>query len=61
MYLVDVDEVGNRVLLGVADAAAAGAVRAEAARLGIPAAAVAHADAGPPRSRAPRSATGRPP
>ena len=41
VYLVDVDEVGNRVLLGVGDATAVGAVRAEAARLGIPAAAVA--------------------
>jgi hypothetical protein len=40
VYLIDVDEVGNRVLLGVADATAIGAVRAEAARLGIPAAAV---------------------
>jgi hypothetical protein len=41
VYLIDVDEVGNRVLLGVADANAVGAVRAEAVRLGIPAAAVA--------------------
>jgi hypothetical protein len=40
VYLIDVDEVGNRVLLGVADANAIGAVRAEAARLGIPAPAV---------------------
>ena len=40
VYLIDVDEVENRVLLGVADANAIGAVRAEAARLGIPAAAV---------------------
>ncbi|HYR10672.1 MAG TPA: hypothetical protein VEQ60_23040, partial [Longimicrobium sp.] len=40
VYLIDIDEVGNRVLLGVADANAIGAVRAEAARLGIPAAAV---------------------
>lgn len=40
VYLIDVDEVGNRVLLGVADATAIGAVRAEAARLGIPAAAL---------------------
>ena len=32
--------MGNRVLLGVADATAVGAVRAEAARLGIPAAAL---------------------
>lgn len=36
VFLVDVDEVGNRVLVGVADAAATAAVRAEAARLGIP-------------------------
>jgi hypothetical protein len=40
VFLVDVDEVENRVMLGVADATATGAVRAEAARLGIPAAAV---------------------
>jgi hypothetical protein len=40
VYSIDVDEVGNRVLLGVADAGAIGAVRAEAARLGIPARAV---------------------
>ncbi|HEX2094704.1 MAG TPA: hypothetical protein VHG28_20025 [Longimicrobiaceae bacterium] len=40
VYLIDVDEVGNRVLLGVAGATATSAVRAEAARLGIPAAAV---------------------
>ena len=40
VYLIDVDEANNRVLLGVADANATGAVRAEAARLGIPAAAV---------------------
>jgi len=40
VYLIDVDEVGNRVSLGVADATAIAAVRAEAARLGIPAAAV---------------------
>jgi hypothetical protein len=40
VYLIDVDEVGNRVLLGVADANAIGAVRTEAARLGIPAAAI---------------------
>lgn len=46
VFLVDVDEVENRVLLGVADAAAVGAVRAEAARLGIPADAV-HAQTQP--------------
>ncbi|HEX2204963.1 MAG TPA: hypothetical protein VHG91_16760 [Longimicrobium sp.] len=43
VYLIDVDEVKNRVHLGVADANAIGAVRAEAARLGIPAEAV-HAE-----------------
>jgi hypothetical protein len=37
VFLVDVDEVGNRVLVGVQDANAVAAVRAEAARLGIPA------------------------
>ncbi|HEU4558149.1 MAG TPA: hypothetical protein VFS20_09880 [Longimicrobium sp.] len=40
VYLVDVDEVNNRVHVGVADNAAAGAVRSEAARIGIPAAAL---------------------
>jgi len=40
VYLVDVDEVNNRVHVGVADVAAAGAVRAEAARMGIPAGAL---------------------
>ncbi|HLM67343.1 MAG TPA: hypothetical protein VK358_07445 [Longimicrobium sp.] len=40
VYLIDVDEVENRVLVGVADATATGAVRAEAARAGIPAAAL---------------------
>jgi hypothetical protein len=52
VYLVDVDEVGNRVLLGVADATATGAVRAEAARLGIPAAAVATQTQAKPEVRA---------
>jgi hypothetical protein len=52
VYLVDVDEVGNRVLLGVADATATGAVRAEAARLGIPAAAVATQTQAAPQGRA---------
>ncbi|HEV2736917.1 MAG TPA: hypothetical protein VGV85_18900 [Longimicrobiaceae bacterium] len=52
VYLVDVDEVGNRVLLGVADATATGAVRAEAARLGIPAAAVATRTQAAPQGRA---------
>ena len=40
VYLIDVDEVNNRVLVGVADATAVGAVRSEAARLGVPAAAL---------------------
>jgi hypothetical protein len=40
VYLIDVDEVENRVLVGVADATATGAVRSEAARLGIPPAAL---------------------
>ena len=40
VYLVDVDEVNNRVHVGVADNTAAGAVRSEAARMGIPAAAL---------------------
>ncbi|HEX8272261.1 MAG TPA: hypothetical protein VF615_06385 [Longimicrobiaceae bacterium] len=52
VYLVDVDEVGNRVLLGVADATATGAVRAEAARLGIPASAVATQTQAAPQQRA---------
>jgi hypothetical protein len=52
VYLVDVDEVGNRVLLGVADATATGAVRAEAARLGIPASAVATQTQAKPQVRA---------
>jgi hypothetical protein len=52
VYLIDVDEVENRVLLGVADATATGAVRAEAARLGIPAAAVATQTQARPQVRA---------
>ena len=40
VYLVDIDEVNNRVHVGVADNAAAGAVRSEAARMGIPASAL---------------------
>jgi hypothetical protein len=40
VYLIDVDEVQNRVLVGVADAPAIAAVRASAASLGIPAAAL---------------------
>lgn len=52
VFLIDVDEVENRVLLGVADAAAVGAVRAEAARLGIPAAAVHARTQARPETRA---------
>ena len=52
VYLVDVDEAHNRVLLGVADATATGAVRAEAARLGIPATAVATQTQAAPAMRA---------
>jgi hypothetical protein len=37
VFLIDVDEVGNRVSVGVQDASAIAAVRAEGARLGIPA------------------------
>lgn len=40
VFLIDVDEVENRVLVGVQDASAVAAVRAEAARLGVPAAAL---------------------
>lgn len=40
VFLIDVDEVENRVLVGVADAGAIAAVRAEAARLGVPASAL---------------------
>ena len=40
VYLVDVDEVNNRVHVGVADNTAMGAVRSEAARMGIPATAL---------------------
>ncbi|HET7233132.1 MAG TPA: hypothetical protein VFJ16_24190 [Longimicrobium sp.] len=52
VFLVDVDEVNNRVLLGVADANAGGVVRSEAARLGIPAAAVAVQTQAAPQMRA---------
>jgi hypothetical protein len=52
VYLIDVDEVGNRVSLGVADATAIGAVRSEAARLGIPASAVNVVTQGRPEPRA---------
>ncbi|MFL5381693.1 MAG: hypothetical protein ACJ8GN_04150 [Longimicrobiaceae bacterium] len=52
VYLIDVDEAHNRVLLGVADATATGAVRAEAARLGIPANAVATQTQAKPEVRA---------
>jgi hypothetical protein len=41
VFLIDVDEVQNRVLVGVADASAGAAVRAEGARLGVPGAALA--------------------
>ncbi len=40
VFLVDVDEKENRVMVGVRDAAAIAAVRAEAARLGVPASAL---------------------
>jgi hypothetical protein len=40
VYLLDVDEVGNRVFVGVGSETAVGAVRSEAARLGVPAAAL---------------------
>jgi hypothetical protein len=52
VYSVDVDEVNNRVLLGVANAAVNGAVLAEATRLGIPAAAVGVETQGRPETRA---------
>lgn len=40
VYLMDVDEVNNRVMVGVADATAVREVRAEAIRRGVPAAAL---------------------
>jgi hypothetical protein len=40
VYLVDIDEVNNRVHVGVADNSTIGAVRSEAARMGIPANAI---------------------
>jgi len=40
VYTIDVDEKQNRVSVGVQDAGAIAAVRAEAARLGVPAAAL---------------------
>jgi hypothetical protein len=40
VYTIDVDEVGNRVRVGVRDAAAVNAVRAQGAKMGIPAAAL---------------------
>jgi hypothetical protein len=52
IYLIDVDEVSNRVLLGVGDASAGAAVHAEAARLGIPGKAVTVQTQEAPRSRA---------
>jgi hypothetical protein len=52
VFLIDVDEVHNRVLVGVADARAVADVRAEGARLGIPASAL-HAQPQPaPQARA---------
>ncbi|HET7464756.1 MAG TPA: hypothetical protein VFJ82_26170 [Longimicrobium sp.] len=52
VYLVDVDEVNNRVLLGVGNTAGADAVRAAAQRLGIPAEAVATQTQAAPQTRA---------
>ncbi len=60
VYTVDVDEVNNRVLLGVASAAVGGAVRSEATRLGIPAAAVGVETQGRPETRATLSSTFNP-
>ncbi|HEX2210803.1 MAG TPA: hypothetical protein VHG93_24180 [Longimicrobium sp.] len=40
VFLIDVDEVENRVMVGVQNAAAVAAVRAEGARLGVPPAAL---------------------
>lgn len=52
IYLIDVDEVENRVLVGVGSASAGATVRAEAVRLGIPAAAVATQTQPKPENRA---------
>lgn len=52
VYLIDVDEVENRLLVGVGDASAAAGVRAEAVRLGIPANAVATQTQQKPANRA---------
>ncbi len=52
VYLVDVDEVNNRVHVGVADQTAVGAVRSEAARMGIPAAALSVETQPKPEGRA---------
>lgn len=52
VFLVDVDEVHNRVLVGVADAAATAAVRREAARLGVPGEALGLQTQARPRVRA---------
>jgi len=52
VYLIDVDEVNNRVLLGVSGAGAAGVVRAEAVRLGIPADAIGTQTQAAPEVRA---------
>jgi hypothetical protein len=52
VFLIDVDEAQNRVLVGVADATAIAAVRAQAASLGMPAAAL-HVQTQPrPQTRA---------
>jgi hypothetical protein len=52
VFLVDVDEVNNRVHVGVADNTAVGAVRSEAARMGIPAAALSVQTQPKPEGRA---------
>jgi hypothetical protein len=52
VYLVDVDEVNNRVHVGVADNTAVGSVRSEAARMGIPAAALSVQTQPKPEERA---------
>ncbi|HEU4885408.1 MAG TPA: hypothetical protein VFT45_24385 [Longimicrobium sp.] len=52
IYLIDVDEVQNRVLVGVDGPSSAGAVRSEGARLGIPAAALATQTQPAPQVRA---------
>jgi hypothetical protein len=52
VYLIDVDEVQNQVLVGVADGAAMAAVRSKAARLGIPEDALRFQTQAAPRVRA---------